>query len=295
MIEWSEVVGQAAGGALVDGFVVTVSPAPGGPVCQVNEIVPAGDGTFACLIQGLTPGTAYSVSVATMNGAGTGAPSAAVSVTPPVAPLPAEFVSVPDSPVIAAVVETASDDAALVSWTAPADGGAPIVAYDVKAYHVFNDTPIPPIPPVEQPPVEVGGCSPPAATQWEPAGLSCVVTGLTDLVQPEDLGYRFSVTATNAVGDSVEYIVDPPTGPVVAFDGGGTDPLPPTPFVRVVEPWIPDPIIDVQAVADIPTRLVGSRSCRCPDGTDQCRQPERSRCGHHRWSRRRHLQRQRRP
>lgn len=255
-VEWNEVTGQDAGGTLVEGFEVQVSPAPAGPApCDLTEIVPAGDGTFSCLVRGLTPGVAYDVSVATKNSAGTGTPGLSVSVTPPVAPGPSDFVDVPDSPVIDAVVETGADDEALVSWTVPFDGGAPIVSYDVKAYRVFNDVPIPPAPPVEQPPVLVSSCSPPPATTWEPAALSCVVSGLPDLTQPEDVGYRFSVTATSSLGDSAELIADPPSGPVLAFDGGGTDPDPPTTIERIVEPWIPEPIIDVQAPNNVTTHL----------------------------------------
>ncbi len=254
LVTWDAVTGQAAGGALVDGFEITVTPAPSGDApCQPTDIVPEADGTFSCLVRGLTPGVAYDVTVATRNWVGAGNPSAAVSVTAPLAPSAGDLVGVPDAPQIDTVVAAAADDTAVVSWLAPATGGSPIVAYEATAYRVYLDPPVDPDPAVEAPPVEVGNCST-SATSWEPAELSCVIGGLADLTQPEDVGYRFSVTATNALGDSTEILADPSGGPVLSFDGGGTDPVP-TPLVRIVEPWVPLPIVDVRATNDVPTTV----------------------------------------
>jgi hypothetical protein len=255
LVTWSEVTGQDAGGALIDGYDVTVSP-PVGPVCAANEVIPSGTGEFSCLVRGLTIGSTYDIDVAAVNEAGTGPASTSVAVT--IAPSDPDAMS-PDEPTIITV--DPYDDAADVSWAAPADNGSPIIAYDVRAYRVYLEPDVPPLPPIERE-VEVGNCST-VAGQWEPAAENCVVTGLADLVEPPgvdpfdgfaNVGYRFSVTATNALGVSTETIVDPPGGIVFAYDGDPPPP-PPDPLVRIVEPWIPESIIDVQAMGAASTTV----------------------------------------
>ena len=91
-----------------------------------------------------------------------------------------------------------------------------------------------------------GTCSVTAGTLF-PVGNTCQITGLPDLPPVDgvetNLGYRFDVLATNSVGSSeVGSTVEPYP---LAFDGGG-DPLDPAP-VRVVEPWVPTPIIEINA------------------------------------------------
>ena len=58
-----------------------------------------------------------------------------------------------------------------------------------------------------------------------------------------DQGYRFDVMALNEVGPSVPASNSTPYP--LRFDGGGLGLLPDPP--RVVEPWIPEPIIDIDA------------------------------------------------
>lgn len=92
-----------------------------------------------------------------------------------------------------------------------------------------------------------GTCSVTAGTLF-PVDNTCQIAGLADLPPVDgdetNLGYRFDVVATNSVGSSdVGSTVEPYP---MAFDGGG-DPLAPAP-VRVVEPWIPTPIIEINAV-----------------------------------------------
>lgn len=92
----------------------------------------------------------------------------------------------------------------------------------------------------------VGSCAVTAGNLF-PVGTTCQIADLPDL-SPVDgdetnLGYRFDVVATNSVGASdVGSTIEPYP---LAFDGGG-DPLDPAP-VRMVEPWIPTPIIEIDA------------------------------------------------
>jgi hypothetical protein len=95
--------------------------------------------------------------------------SAAVSAT-------ATLQSPPDAP--SGVTATPGNKAALVSWTAPFDGGATITGYTVSS------TP--------------GG----AYTCTTTGATSCVVTGLTN-----ENSYRFTVTAANGIG------LSSPSGP----------------------------------------------------------------------------------
>jgi len=118
----------------------------------------------SCQITGLTAGTSYTVSVTATNAAGTSNPSVASS---PFTPTQAA----PSTPVITGVASV-SNTSALVSWTAPAANGSAITSYAVK---VVNSTTL--------------GCT--------TATTSCTVTGLTN-----GSSYTFTVTATNAVGDS---------------------------------------------------------------------------------------------
>jgi hypothetical protein len=107
--------------------------------------------------------------------------------------------------------------AARVSWTAPADGGAPIRSYTVTA--------------------SPGGatCTVDATTATAPA-LRCDVTGLDPLAIP---GYTFTVTATNAVGTSpVSPASSPAVIPAMVLGPPPVTPVPPA------TPFAPTPILE---------------------------------------------------
>jgi hypothetical protein len=76
------------------------------------------------------------------------------------------------------------------------------------------------------------------------------------------VGYRFDVAAINAAGPSVPAVnADPlPLG----FDGGGVGLLPTPP--RVVEPWIPEPIIDIRANGGAPVSIAVAGYVAVPMG-----------------------------
>lgn len=78
-----------------------------------------------------------------------------------------------------------------------------------------------------------------------PTTPACEIIPLPDLTAGTltvgDQGYRFDVTAVNEVGASLPGSNGAPLP--LAFDGGGVGLLPPP--VRIVEPWIPVPVIDI--------------------------------------------------
>lgn len=143
---------------------------PEGHTCSVAS--PA----VTCTVTGLTNGTPYTFTVRATNQAGlTSVPSAASDpVTPHV------IVYAPATPT--GVVAVPDANAARVTWQEPAsDGGSAITSYRVTS-------------------------SPGAKTCTAiPPALGCTVTGLNYLS-----GYRFTVTAINAVGPS-------PSSPSSAF------------------------------------------------------------------------------
>ena len=75
---------------------------------------------------------------------------------------------------------TAGDSSALVSWTAPADGGSAITSYTVTPY--------------------IGATAQTAKTvTGSPPATSTTVTGLTN-----GTAYTFKVTATNTIGTGAQ-------------------------------------------------------------------------------------------
>jgi LPXTG-motif cell wall-anchored protein len=108
------------GGAPVTGYVVSVR-AEGAPAPRVIEV---GD-VRSLPISGLSPATAYEVTVAARNSAGVGAASEPVAFT-------TERIVVPGAPVITSL-EPVSPTGLRVAWDAPADtGGGTIDGYVVE-------------------------------------------------------------------------------------------------------------------------------------------------------------------
>ena len=67
-----------------------------------------------------------------------------------------------------------------------------------------------------------------------------------------NVGYLFDVVATNAAGSSDAALSGAATGPLpLGFDGTGVGLLPPAP--RLVTPWVPEAIIDIDASASGPS------------------------------------------
>ena len=117
LLSWS--APTSTGGAAITGYHVTATPAAGSSVIA-DTPTPATSYT----LNGLTNGTAYTVSVAATNSAGTGPASSEASVTP--------TVTVPGVPTDVAAV--AQDGSAIVSFTAPADSGdGTTLSYTVTA------------------------------------------------------------------------------------------------------------------------------------------------------------------
>jgi hypothetical protein len=160
-VTWSA---PSSGGAVTK-YVVTPYI---GSTAQAASTVTGSPPATATTINGLTSGTSYTFTVQASNSAGSGsvsAPSNAVTPTEATAPAaPTE------------VIATAGNEAATVTWAAPANGGSPINSYTVTPY----------IGSTAQPKTTVTG-SPPATRT--------TISGLTN-----GTSYTFTVVATNALG-----------------------------------------------------------------------------------------------
>jgi len=152
------------GGDTITAYIVTSSP--GGLTCIAYA--PA----TTCEVTGLTPGVAYTFTAVAQNSV----PGSSANSAPSNAVTPVSKPSPPTN-----VVAAAGDDQATVSFTAPANNGSAILSYKVIALTV-DGVPLSP---------EVS-CTP------APGATSCVLSPLVN-----GTGYRFSVTATNAVGTSI--------------------------------------------------------------------------------------------
>ncbi|MDT0213272.1 DUF4082 domain-containing protein [Rothia sp. ARF10] len=169
----------ANGGSPITSYTVTPYA---GPVAQAPVTVSGSPPATSTTVTGLANGTAYTFRVSATNAVGTGPASAeSAAVTP-------TGTTVPAAPT--AVTATAGDGSAVVSWTAPSNGGSPVTGYTVTPYAGST----------AQAPVTVSG-SPPATT--------ATVTGLTN-----GTSYTFRVTATNAVGTGPESAASAPVTPV---------------------------------------------------------------------------------
>jgi hypothetical protein len=172
-ISWSAPADN--GGTSVLGYRATATP--GGDFCETTAP------TTSCEITGLTNGTAYTVKVTARNAVGSGAESAASnSATPKDVPY------APNAP-----VATVGDGKLTLSWSAPGDGGAPILSYTVV------DT--------------------------EDSTLNCTVIAPTTSCEIGDLSngseYSFKVSAKNAIGDSAFSSASAIAVPLGAPDGPG--------------------------------------------------------------------------
>jgi fibronectin type 3 domain-containing protein len=141
----------STGGSAISGYIATAS---NGASCTTA-------GATGCTINGLTNGSAYTVSVTASNLAGTGpASSPSAAVTPR---------TTPGAPT--AVSATAGNGQATVSWTAPAsNGGSAISGYTATA-------------------------SPGGASCTTAGATGCTIGALVN-----GTAYTISVTATNAAG-----------------------------------------------------------------------------------------------
>jgi Tfp pilus assembly protein PilX len=266
-VTWAEVTGQAAGGAVIDEYRVTSG---GGRtvVCAHAVIISPAPGTLGCLVTGLSTGQNATLYVQAHNSAGWSPEASGVVQPTTTSPL----MAAPDAPT--GVTVTPYDQAATVGWTPAVDHGAPVTTYTVTAERVYLVAQTPPpadddddddddddedaevLPPVET--YEAVATCTTTASALEAAAVQCTFASLPDLAPIDDagnvnVGYRFVVTATNAMGTSVPAI-HVPTPAVLAFDG---DPVPAAvpPAVRYVEPWIPEPIVDLRVAKNVPTAV----------------------------------------
>lgn len=149
---------------------------------------------LTCTVTGLTNGTTYTFTAVARSAAGNSTPSAASNAVTPT--------GVPSQPT--GVTAQPLNGKALVSWIAPRDaGGSAITGYVVKTVD------------------GVGTCS-------TSGTLSCTVEGLAN-----GTAYRFTVTARNALGESLTSDPSAPVTPVgvpspprnvtvTALDGGAS-------------------------------------------------------------------------
>lgn len=151
-ITWDAVVGQRAGGARMERYDVSLSPAPAVASCDATDQVvfdDAGTTRVTCLVTGLTLGQQYDVDVTATNAYTPDPTSAPATISgPDTTPESSDPVlDVPAAPTGITVADADVDDVARVSWDVPADGGTPITGYSVTATRVSLD-PRPDLPPV---------------------------------------------------------------------------------------------------------------------------------------------------
>ncbi len=141
---------------------------------------------FTQVLNGLTNGTQYNLSVAATNAVGTSAPSASFGPVTPVAP---PVLTAPGAPIIGTAV--AGNASATVDWSLGTNGGSPITGYSVQAFAAG---------------VPVGLPQPAAA-----GATSLTVTGLTN-----GTAYQFTVKAINAIGTGPASALSDPVTPATS-------------------------------------------------------------------------------
>ncbi|UKA60097.1 fibronectin type III domain-containing protein [Arthrobacter sp. FW306-2-2C-D06B] len=181
VVSWTA---PANGGSPITSY--TVTPSSGGTALAPVTVSGNPPSTTAT-VTGLSNGTAYTFTVTATNAVGTSAPSAASAPVTPTAP------TAPAAPT--GVTATAGNASAVVSWTAPANGGSPITSYTVT-------------------PSTGGTALAPVTVSGNPPSTTATVTGLTN-----GTAYTFTVTATNAVGTSPASAASAPVTPSAPVPG----------------------------------------------------------------------------
>jgi hypothetical protein len=168
-ISWTA---PSSGGAPTS-YVVT--PYKAG-VAQTAKTVTGSPPATSTTISGLTAGATYTFTVQAANGTGSGAVSGqSNSITVP------SGATAPAAP--SAVTASPGNQAVVVNWTAPSDGGSPITGYKVTTFE--------------------------GATELGSGSVSGSSTSATIESLTNGVNYTFKVTATNAIG----------TGPASAASG----------------------------------------------------------------------------
>ena len=147
----------------------TGSASPTGTAGSVSTCIQNSGDSRSCLINGLSNGTSYTVTVVATNGVGDSSPSASQVVIP---------ANVPTAPT--SVVPTVSNGSISIKWKASQDNGSPILSYRVDLA--------------------------PGDYSCEITDLSYLGCTIADL--DNGVPYSVSVFATNAVGDSASASVN---------------------------------------------------------------------------------------
>lgn len=162
----------ADGGTPIMGYEIALYRAD---TQQVVEWMPVAGNVTAVMVSGLDNGTPYTFTVQALNAIGWGPTSDLASIVTPNA-------RVPDAPTNVQAV--ADNNAAAISWTAPYDGGSPILEYIVTAY--------------------LGATSNVVMTREVLGNATDVrLIGVDGPLLHNGTPYSFTVTAVNAVGRSV--------------------------------------------------------------------------------------------
>ncbi|GAA2860124.1 hypothetical protein Acy02nite_56300 [Actinoplanes cyaneus] len=189
----------------------TATASPGGKSCTISSSSSHGG---ICTINGLTNGTAYTVSVTATSKLGTSPPSSPTGPVTPAAVLPADR---PQPPVIRAAQPQSESIA--VAWEPAALGAGTLLGYTVTAAATKDPCSSTKTPCIVTSSTRQKGTVQLAAAAPEPAtctttgadAQACTITGLTNGVS-----YLISITAHTTAGDS-----DADTsGPVVTVTPG---------------------------------------------------------------------------